>query len=159
LRAVRQAAPVVRHEHLADLALADHRQAGAAEAGAGQRLFDVQEAGAPAVETQTRGALAVEAAPHLHGARPARQLDLDLGEADRALAGGAVEDEVGLVFGPERSRPAAAGGPTERVDDVGLTGSVRADDRGDARGELDRRAVPEALEALQGQRRDPHTAR
>src|SRR5690606_4161780 len=130
-----------------------------AQAGAGQRLLYVQESGSAAVQAQARVAVAVEAAPHLHAAAGTDELDLHLGQPDGALAASAVEDEVGLLLGPEGRGPPAAGGPAQGVDDVRLAGAVRADDGRDARGELDGGAVPEALEALQGQGGDPHAAR
>src|SRR5690606_752477 len=106
----------VGHQNLADLALADDRQAGASQARASQRLLDVEEAGAAPVEPQARRALAVEAAPDLHVAVRRDELDLDLGEAHRALAARAVEDQVGLVLGPERRGAPAARRPAQGVD-------------------------------------------
>src|SRR5690606_16464048 len=151
LRHVLEEAFGVRHQDLAHLALPDDSEARAPETRAGQRLLYVQEARAPAVEAEARRAVAVQAAPHLHGPGLAHQLDLHLGEAHRALPAGAVEDEVRLVLSSEGCRSTAAGSPPEGVDDVRLARSVGSDDGCDAGSELDGGAVPEALEALQGQ--------
>src|SRR5690606_34703706 len=159
LRHVLQQLGGVGHQHLADLALADDGEARAPQAAAGQRLLHVEEARRATVEAQARGALAVEAAVELDAARGPHELDLHLGEAHRALAGGAMEDQVGLVGGAEVAGATAAGGPAQGVDDVRLTRAVGPDDGRDARRQLDDRAVAEALEALQGQGGEAHSVR
>ena len=75
--------------------------------------------------------------------------ELDLAEAGGAPRAAAGEEDVVGLLGPQLRRAQGAGGPADRVGDVGLARAVRADDHADARLETDLDRVGERLEATQ----------
>ena len=154
-----QRAPLLRlrGEDRLDLALADDRVHALAEAEVGEQLDEVEPAHGGLVDEVLALAAAVE---------PARDRELGVLDAARSpsslsnrsstsqkSAGAAVrrageEDVVGLL-GAQLARAERAGRPADRVGDVRLAGSVRADDHADARLEAHLDGVREGLEATQ----------
>ena len=151
-----------------ELALADDDVHLAADARVGQQLLDVEQPARLAVDRVLRAAVAE------HDPR-----DGDLGVVDRQRAVGVVDGERDLGAAERagrRHRPAGAAGeddvlhlaaaqrlgallahhPGEGVDDVGLAGAVGADDRGDARLEVERGRRREGLEPLEGEALQVH---
>ena len=115
----------------------------AADAGVAEQLLDVKKAGGLAVDRVLRPPVAKERAGDGDLGVVDRQLavgvvdgDGDLGPAERRPAGRAGEDDVLHLSAAQRLRPLLAHDPGERIDHVGLTGSVRADDARDTRLEV-----------------------
>ena len=71
----------------------------------------------------------------------------DLGHAEAAPAGGAVEDDVGHLAAAQAAGALLAQHPADGIDDVALARAVGPDDGSDARREVERRLVGERLEA------------
>ena len=131
-----------------------------------QDLEHVDEAAARAVEAVLALAGAVEAAQdrdlahrHVDGAVAVVDDDLDLGRRARLHAAAAAEDDVAHRLAADGERRLLAHRPQHGVGDVRLARAVRADDDGDARAEVELRAVGEGLEALEGQRLEVHRLR
>ncbi len=75
--------------------------------------------------------------------------ELDLAEVGRAAVRRAGEEHVVGLLGAQLVRTERAGGPADRVGDVGLAGSVRPDDHADARLEAHLDEIREGFEATQ----------
>ena len=73
--------------------------------------------------------------------------ELDLAEVGGAAVRGAGEEHVVGLLGAQLARAERAGRPADRVGDVRLAGSVRADDHADARLEAHLDGIREGLEA------------
>ncbi len=152
-----QAAILVRGlEQRIDAALLDDAVGALAGAGAEEQVFDVAQPAGLIIDEVFALAVAVD---------PASDADLigfdvqeafcvvaderDLGHAEAAARTGAVENDIGHFAAAKAFGRLLAEDPADRVDDVGLSRAVWADDGGNARRELDRRFVGEALEAYQ----------
>src|SRR5215217_2186730 len=150
-------------EHRVDLTLADDHVLLAADTGVGQQILDVEQAARHLVDGVLALAAAEQGAAHRHlaeldGQDPGRVVDrqADLGPAERRAGGRAGEDDVVHLLAADRAGRLRSEDPGNGVDDVGLAGPVRADDHGDARFELHRRALGERLEALEGEALQEH---
>ena len=75
--------------------------------------------------------------------------ELDLAEVCAAAIGTAGEEHVIGLFGAQLVRAERAGRPADRVCDIRLAGSVRADDHADARLEAHLDRIREGLEPTQ----------
>ena len=153
-------------QDLLQLALAHHGVQGAADAGLAQQLLNVEQADDLPVDPVLGFATAKDRPADLdlaHGHRdPARAVvdhDLDLGHAECRPRRRPGEDHVGHVPTPERARALLAQSPADRVDQVRLAGSVRADHHRDAGGELENGLVRERLEAADRDRAEEHRPR
>ena len=153
----------LREDDLLDPALADDRMHLPAEARVGERLDDVGEPAAGAVEAVAAVAVAVEPPRDrdlgelgASGAVGVVDHDLDLGGvAGRAVAA-AGEDHVLHRLAADRERALLAERPEDGVGDVRLAAAVRPDDHAHARRELQLGALGEGLEALQRDRLQMH---
>ena len=137
-----------------DLALADDRARARAEPDVGEQLDHVQPAHLGAVDEVLALAAAVQP-PHdgdLGEVEPRQRLvgvvedELDLAELGLLASGGAGEEHVVGLLGPELARRQRARRPDERVRDVRLPRPVRSDDDGDPRLEPHFDLVGERLE-------------
>ncbi len=129
-----------------ELALADDDVHLAADAGVAQELLDIEESAGVAVDRVLRTAVA----EHRAGDRDLGVFDRqctvgvvdrehDLGSAQRRAARRTGEDDVFHLAAAQRLGALLAHDPGERVDDIGLAGSVGTDDTGDAGLELESR--------------------
>ena len=145
-----------RREDRLDLALADDRVHPLAEPEVGEQLDEVEPPHrgpvdevlplAAAMQPPRDGELRVVDGQRTVGVV---EEELDLAEVGRAARAAAGEEDVVRLLGPQLGRAEGAGGPADRVGDVGLAGAVRADDHADARLETDLDRVGEGLEATQ----------
>ena len=146
----------LRRENRLDLALADDRVHPLAEPEVGEQLDEVE----PPHRGPVDEVLALAAAVQPPRDRELRIVDgqgpvgvveeqLDLAEVGRAARSAAGEEDVVGLLGPQLGRAERAGGPADRVGDIGLARAVRADDHADARLETNLDRVGEGLEATQ----------
>ena len=156
-------APPGGFENLGQTALADDDVHFAADAGVAEQLLDVHETAAGAVDLVFAGPVAEHAARDGDFGVPDRQRAVGvvdgqrhLGAAQRLAVGGAGEDDVLHLPAAQGFRALLAHHPRQGVDDVGFAGAVRADDRADARLELQRGRRREGLESFEGQRFEVH---
>jgi hypothetical protein len=147
-----------RVEHGVELALPDDDVLLATDARIGQQLLDVEQPARRAVDHVLRLAGAEEHPGDGHlGELDWQQAGTvvdgqrDLGAPERGAVGRARKDDVVHLPAAQRSRPLRAEHPGDRIDDVGFSRAVRADDDTDARLEVERGLVREGLEALQRQ--------
>ena len=143
-----------RGEHRVNLALGHHRIGAGADARAHEEVLHVLEARGLLVDVVLAGAVAVDAAGDGDLVVVGAELLLALGEGDghfrraeRLARVGAVEDHVGELGAPQRSRLLLAENPADRVGNIGLSASVRTDDRDQTGIEVEPRLVRERLEA------------
>jgi hypothetical protein len=152
-------------EHGIDLALRDDHVLLATHAGVGEQLLDVEQAARHAVD----GVLGVAAAEQrardgdlveLDGQHARRVVDGEahLGAPQRRPLGGAGEDDVVHLLGPDRAGGLGAQHPADGVDHVRLAAAVGADHDGDARLHLQAGGVGERLEPLDGKGLQEHPA-
>ena len=145
-------------EDLVDAALLDdrvgaHAEARCREAGPGclqADLLVVQEVLALAVAVDAaarRAASALRVAASRVSPLEADERQDDLGHAERAALGGAVEDDVVHPLAAQDPRALLAQGPGHGVADVRLAAAVGADDRGDGAREGQIHLLVEGLEA------------
>ena len=139
-----------------DLALADDRVHPLAEAEVGEQLDEVEAPHGGPVDEVLALAAAVQPPRHrelcvVDGQRPVGVVEeeLDLAEVGSAARAAACEEDVVRLLGPQLGRAQGAGGPADRIRDVGLAGAVRADDHTDARLETDLDRVGERLKTTQ----------
>ncbi|OAP22380.1 hypothetical protein A4R44_06830 [Amycolatopsis sp. M39] len=141
-----------------ELALPDDDVHLAADAGVREQLLHVHQPAAVAVDL----VLARAVAEHPAGDGDLGVLDRqravgvvdgerDLGAAERGAARGAGEDDVFHLAAAQVFRALGAHDPAQRVEDVRLSGAVRADHAGDAGFEAQRGRRGEGLEALERQ--------
>ena len=152
-----------RLQDLGQAALADDDVHFAADARIAEQLLDVHETAAGTVDLVFAGAVAEHAAGHrdlgiADGQGPVGVVDgqRHLGAAQRLATRGAGEDDVLHLPAAQGLGALLAHHPRQGVDDVGLAGAVRADDRADARLELQRGRRREGLESFEGQRFEVH---
>ncbi len=158
----------LRREHGVDLALADDRVHGAAEADVGEQLDEVGSTDGRAVDEVLALAAADEAARDRDlrvvelGAEAAVLVveeELDLAVVGRLAARGAPEEDVVGLLRAQLRRRQRAGRPDDRVGDVRLAGPVRPDHDRHPGLELHLDRVRERLEAAQLDRAQVHRAR
>ena len=134
----------LRREDRLHLALADDRVHPLAEPEVGQQLDEVEPPDSRTIDEVLAFAAAMQPARH----RELREVDgqgtvgvveeeLDLAEIRSPARAAAGEEDVVGLLGPQLGRAERAGGPANRIRDVGLAGAVRADDHADARLETD----------------------
>jgi hypothetical protein len=153
-----QLAPLLglRGEDLLDAPLADDRVHPAAEAEVGKQLDEVDAANGGLVQQVLALAAAVEPARDRKlriRQRPVAvrivEQELDLAELLRRTTAASGKEHVVRFLGTELGRRERSGRPDDRVRDVGLAGSVRPDDDGDARLQPHLDRIGERLEAAQ----------
>ena len=156
---------VARLQQLVHAPLLDDAVGGGPGTGPQEQVADVLEPGGRAVDEVLGFATAVDPPPNHHLVAvelqdPPRVVEgeLGLGEASGLAAGRAVEDDVGHLFATEALGALVAQDPLDGIDDVALARAIRADDPRDARGEVEPRAVGEALEAEEFQRLEHRAA-
>src|SRR6476661_1817503 len=146
----------LRGEDRLDLALADDRVHPLAEPEVGEQFDEVE----PPHRGSVDEVLPLAAAVQPPRDRELRVVDgqgtvgvveeqLDLAEVGRPTRSAAGEEDVVGLLGPQLGRTERAGGPADRVGDVGLARAVRTDDHADARLETDLDRVGKRLEATQ----------
>ena len=84
------------------------------------------------------------------------QSQQDLGHPGAGTTPSAVEDHIGGGLAAQRAQALLTKGPADRVSDVGLSGPVRPNDRGDAGQEFELRPAGEGLVALQFESSESH---
>jgi hypothetical protein len=151
-----KSAPIgrLRGEDRVDLSLRDDRVGTGAESRSHQQFDHVAQPDALAVDEEFALARAVSAARDLHFARVDLQRAVfvierehDLGHAERLAPFVAGEDHVFHLIRAQRLRALLAEHPTDRVDEIGLAGSVRTHERGNAGLEHETRLFCERLES------------
>ena len=153
-------------EDLLELALAHHRVERPADPGFAQQLLDVEQADELPVDPVLAVARTEDRAAHLdlgHRHRDQASLvvdhELDLGHPERGPARRPGEDHVGHLTAAERPRALFPEGPTDRVDEVRLPGTVGTHDHADAGHELKDGLVREGLEPADLDLSQEHAAR
>ena len=152
-----------RVQHRVELALPHDDVLLAPDTGVGEQLLDVEESTGRAVDLVLGVAGPEQGASdrdlgELDGQRAGAVVDAErhLGPAERRAVGSADEDDVVHLPAAQRARSLGAEHPRHRVDQVRLTGAVRADHHRHTRFELEDRLVREGLEASQGQGLEEH---
>ena len=147
-----------------DAALAHHGRGARAAAEIGKQGLDVARAGLLAVDAEGAAAAALDAAADrelgglVEGGGERRLAGFEgqrhLGEVAGRAGGGAGEDHVLHLAAADGAGARLAHHEAQRIDDVRLAASVRPDDAGQARPDLDHGRLGEALEADQAQARE-----
>lgn len=152
-----------RLQDLVELALPDDHMHLAADAGVAQQLLHVHQTATAAVDFVFAGAVAEHPPGDRHLGVLDRQRvvgvvdgDGDFGPAQRGTRRGAGEDDVFHLAAAQGLGPLLPHHPRQRVDHVGLAGSVGTDDGGDTRLEPQSRCRGEGFEALQRQTLEVH---
>jgi hypothetical protein len=160
-------APVLRLgvEYGVELALPDDDVHLPADTGVGEQLLDVEQAAGVAVDLVLTLARPVHAPCDRHlgvldrqGAVVVVDRQGDLGAPQRGPAGRTGEDDVFHLAAAQRLGPLLTEDPRDRVDHVGLAGTVGTDHAGDPRLQLQRRSRGEGLEALHCQALEMHSS-
>ena len=163
-----QPAPVVGllREDVLDHLQLDHGVRARPHAGVHEQVEHVAQPADRPVQEVLRVAVAVEPARDRHlgelgREHAARVLDRqrDLGEPERPLPLGPVEDDAGHRVAAEEPRPLLAQDPPDAVDHVRLAAPVRPDDGRDAGREVHGRLLGEALEAVEVEAAEVQTGR
>ena len=136
------------------------------EARAHQQLVHVAQPHRLAVDVELRLAGAIRAARDLHFAEVERQHAIavverqrDFGHAERLARVVAGEDDVFHLLRAQAARRLLAEHPADRIDEIRFARTVRADDRGGAVDEIERRRFGERLEAEDFERFESHGVR
>ena len=141
-------------DQFVDRSLADDRVAVRTQPSVQQQLGDVLKPHARAIEQVLAVSRAVQPAGDAHFGILDRQAavgvvedERDLGHAQRLPRRRAREDHLLRLARPDRLRRLLAEHPQHAIGNIGLAGTVRADDDDDAGQELGRSASREGLEA------------
>ena len=151
-------------EHCVDLSLGHDDVLLTTHTAVAQQLLDVEQTAGNAVDL----ILAVAGTEQASGDRDLFELDRDqpgrvverqrhLGAPERFHLRGAGEDDVVHLLRADRARSLCAKDPGDRVDDVRLAASIRADDNGHPRLEIEPGRRRERLETFEGERLQEHS--
>jgi len=141
-----------------DLALLDHAVGLCSQAGAGNQIANVAQAGRSAIDQILALAPAIDPPGDMHLGSVDRQQALgvvqrerDLGHVHRPTRARAVENHVGHLLAAQALDTLLAQHPLDSIDDVRLARPIRAYYRGNTRRELEPGTVRKALESDQFQ--------